>query len=225
VFKVNTDGSGYVVLKNFTGSDGSKPQAALTLSGNTLYGTTVEGGSSGAGTMFKVNTDGTGYTVLKTFSGSDGAEPFAGLTLSGSKLYGTTRAGGRSKYGTVFKINTNGSDYTVLKSFTGGDGANPQAGLTLSGSTLYGSTAYGGDFNEGTVFSLSLAPPRLTIASAGANVILSWSTDVTGFTLQSTTNLVSSAWSTVSPSPVVVNGQYTITNLVSGPQQFYRLTD
>ena len=41
VFKVNTDGSGSSVLKEFIGSDGAKPYAGLTLSGGTLYGTTA----------------------------------------------------------------------------------------------------------------------------------------------------------------------------------------
>jgi len=91
VFKVATDGTGYTVLKNFTGGDGANPfYAGLTLSGSVLYGATYYGGSSNQGTVFKLNTDGTGYTVLKHFTGSDGANPNAGLTLSGTVLYGTT---------------------------------------------------------------------------------------------------------------------------------------
>ena len=46
VFKVNTDGSGYTVLKSFTGSDGAQPYAGLVLAGSTLYGTTQSGGDS-----------------------------------------------------------------------------------------------------------------------------------------------------------------------------------
>jgi uncharacterized repeat protein (TIGR03803 family) len=108
VFKVNTDGTGYTVLKHFTGSDGRNPYAGLTLSGRTLYGTTESGGSSDNGTVFKMNTDGTGYTVLKHFTGNDGKWPDAGLALSGSTLYGTTYAGGTDDgsvgYGTVFAL-------------------------------------------------------------------------------------------------------------------------
>jgi uncharacterized repeat protein (TIGR03803 family) len=43
----------HAVLKNFTGSDGQYPEAGLVLSGSTLYGTTLIGGSSGNGTVFK----------------------------------------------------------------------------------------------------------------------------------------------------------------------------
>ena len=55
-------------------------------------------------------------------------------------------------------------------------------------------------------------------------VILTWPTNATGFTLQSTTNLGSSAvWTANSPAPVIVNGQNMVTNPISGSRQFYRL--
>jgi hypothetical protein len=42
--------------------------------------------------------------------------------------------------------------------------------------------------------------------------------------LQSTTNLVSPVvWSTNSPAPVVIADQNTVTNPITGAQQFYRL--
>jgi hypothetical protein len=55
---------------------------------------------------------------------------------------------------------------------------------------------------------------------------LTWPTNAAGltFTLQSTTNLVSLAvWSNVSPASAVVSGLNTVTNPISGAQQFYRL--
>jgi uncharacterized repeat protein (TIGR03803 family) len=98
--------------------------------------------------------------------------------------------------------------------------------LILSSNTLYGTTLGIGSSGSGTVFSLSLpiAPPQLTLAPAGPNVILTWPTNATGFNLQSTTYLGSSAvWTTNSSVPVVINGQNTVTNPISGRQQFYRL--
>jgi formylglycine-generating enzyme required for sulfatase activity len=66
---------------------------------------------------------------------------------------------------------------------------------------------------------------NLTIIRSAANVILTWPTNATGFTLQSTTNLVSPVvWTTVVPGPVVVNGNNTVTNPISGSQKFYRLS-
>jgi hypothetical protein len=66
---------------------------------------------------------------------------------------------------------------------------------------------------------------QLIIIPSGTNVVLAWSTTNAGFTLQSTTNLGSPAvWNIVVPGQVVVNGQNTVTNPISGTQQFYQLS-
>ncbi|MCX6927872.1 MAG: hypothetical protein NT154_32390, partial [Verrucomicrobia bacterium] len=66
---------------------------------------------------------------------------------------------------------------------------------------------------------------RLRSDPSGANVILTWPINATGFTLQFTTNLGSLAvWTTNSPTPVVVNGQNAVTNPISGTQKFFRLS-
>jgi uncharacterized repeat protein (TIGR03803 family) len=229
----------------FTNSGGALP-SSLTLSGNTLYGTCYYGGSSGNGTVFKMNTNGADFTTLYNFTASStnsagvftnsaGAHPiqFTGLVLSGSTLYGAAAYGGNAGNGTIFGLNTNGTGFTTLHTFTGTnplddsntDGGNPFSGLMLSGNTLYGTALIGGAFGQGTLFSVALSQrPSLTIIRSGLNVVLRWPTNVSGFTLQSTTNLVSPAvWATVTPSPVVVSGQNTVTNTTSGTRQFYRL--
>ncbi len=254
VFAVNTDGTGFTTLHSFTAtpnstnSDGANPQAASILSGNTLYGTAYDGGSSGGGTVFAVKTDGTDFTTLHTFTvaspccgflgstgatNSDGAGPQAGLILSGNTLYGTASGGGSSGNGTVFAVNTDGTEFRNLHSFTAtdpntsftnSDGAYPTAGLILSGNTLYG-TAYGGGTNGyGTVFSIFIQP-QLTMIPSGPYMILTWPTNYSGFTLQSTTNIGSSAlWSTNSSPPVVIGGENVVINTMSGRQQFFRLS-
>jgi uncharacterized repeat protein (TIGR03803 family) len=236
VFRVNTDGTGFTNLHSFTAgsgisgspytnSDGVYPTGGLILSDNTLYGTASQAGSSGNGTAFAIRTDGTGFAILHNFNHSDGSVPNAGLILSGNTLYGSTKAGGNPNGGTVFALNTDGSGFTTLHSLTFYDGAIPNAALILSGNMLYGTTIIGGSFGSGTVFNLSLPPPQLAIIPSGANVILTWPTNAAGFTLQSTTNLVSPAvWTAVSPVPAVVNSQNTVTNLASDTKRFYRLS-
>jgi uncharacterized repeat protein (TIGR03803 family) len=236
VFSVDTTGTGFTVLHTFTrlncntNLDGANPYAGLVLSDNMLYGTAFYGGTNRGGTVFSINTNGTGFTVLHTFTALnsninlDGANPYAGLVLSGNSLHGTACYGGSNGDGTAFSVNTNGSGFIVLYTFTGPDGSFPQAGFALSGRMLYGTAYQGGTNGYGTVFSLFI-PPQLTIIPSRANVVLTWPTNAAGFTLQSTTNLVSPAvWTTVSPGPVVVNGQDTVTNPISGTQQFYRLS-
>ena len=75
VFKLNTDGTGFGLVQQFSGGMyGQSSRAGLVLSGTTLYGTTYAGGTSGYGTVFKVNTDGSGFSVIKSFTGT--AEPW-----------------------------------------------------------------------------------------------------------------------------------------------------
>jgi uncharacterized repeat protein (TIGR03803 family) len=233
-----------------TNSDGAYPWGGLIQSGNTLYGTTPVGGSNGTGTVFAVNTDGTGFTTLYSFTSgsgsysdttnSDGAFPICTLLLSGNTLYGEANSGGSSGNGTVFALSTNGTGFTNLHSFTtlgteGGyetnsDGAFPWTGLILSGNSLYGTAKSGGLHGSGTVFSVTLPVPQLSITASGTNVIMTWPTNAAGisfagYTLQSTLNLgATAAWNPVSPPPVVVNGQYFVTNPISGTQQFYQLS-
>jgi hypothetical protein len=91
----------------------------------------------------------------------------------------------------------------------------------------YGSTDPGWYVDNVQVYpyTLSAFPPCMIINPSGTNIIMTWTwlASYTGFTLQSTTNLVSTNWSTVSSVPVVVNGQNTVTNPISGAQNFYRL--
>src|SRR6185369_16059888 len=72
VFAIRTDGTGFTNLHTFTSTsgahltnaDGASPYGGLVLSGNTLFGTTIAGGSYGNGTVFALHTDGTGFTNL-----------------------------------------------------------------------------------------------------------------------------------------------------------------
>jgi uncharacterized repeat protein (TIGR03803 family) len=104
VFSVPVSGGSPTVLASFNGSNGELPRAALTLSGSTLYGTTMYGGAYGDGTVFSVPVGGGSPTVLASFNGSNGRWPYGDLTLSGNTLYGTTNEGGANGYGTVFAL-------------------------------------------------------------------------------------------------------------------------
>ena len=66
--------------------------------------------------------------------------------------------------------------------------------------------------------------PVLTIRPSGINVILTWPTNATGYTLVSATNLASPVWLTNFPAPVVVNTNNAVTNGIIGTRKFYRLS-
>ncbi len=236
VFALDITGTGFTNLysftvlssPNFNNSDGANPFAGLVLSGNTLYGTTHSAGTNGGGTVFAVPTNGMGFTNLHSFTGySDGDNPYAGLISSGNTLFGTAGNGGAG-YGTLFAVTTSGAGFTTLHTFTTNpaDGYSPHASLLLSGNTLYGTAQGGGTNGAGMVFSLALPTPQLTIIRSGTIAIVSWPTNALQFTLQSTTNPVPpTVWTTVFPPPYAVNGtNNVVTNIISGTNQFYRLS-
>lgn len=166
VFRIASPGSIPVesVIYSFTGgADGGYPYAGLVEgSDGNLYGTTIQGGASDAGTVFEIS--GLGGTpaesVIYSFAaGADGSYPNASvIQASDGNLYGTTFQGGASNYGTVFRIgNLAGTPTeTVLYGFVGAaDGINPVASLIQAADgNLYGTTLYGGSGGYGTVFAI-----------------------------------------------------------------------
>lgn len=145
-----------------TNSDGARPFAPLILYSNSLFGTTLSGGSSGKGTVFKVRLDGTGFVAIHNFSGDDGYSPWSGLTLVSNSLFGTTAGGGAFLQGAVFRLNLDGSSFSVIHSFPtntsfaiNNEGSNPYVGLILADGVLYGAAAYGGAAGNGSIFAIA----------------------------------------------------------------------
>jgi uncharacterized repeat protein (TIGR03803 family)/autotransporter-associated beta strand protein len=153
-------------LASFNDSDGGYPTAGLVLSGGTLYGTAVYGGSYGYGDVYSVPTTGGTPTALGSFNFNNGLEPASSLTLSGNTLFGTTQYGGSYAQGVVFAAPITGGTPTAQVSFNGGYGEKPQAGLIVSGNTLYGTTSGGGAYSAGTVFSAPVTGGTPTVLAS-----------------------------------------------------------
>jgi uncharacterized repeat protein (TIGR03803 family) len=76
LFGLTTNGTGFNALYTFTnGTDGGNPQAGLLLSGNTLYGTATNGGSSNSGTVFMLVVPGLGASDQFTLTPSVSVSP------------------------------------------------------------------------------------------------------------------------------------------------------
>ncbi len=160
-FKVNADGSGFTVLKNFDNSTTGGFPAGVLVKGTdgAFYGTASQGGISGYGTAFKVNADGSDFSVLKNFDyDTTGSFP-AGVLVKGTDgaFYGTARSGGSSGYGTAFKMNADGGDFTVIQNFDGPTTGSFPAGGLVQGTdgVFYGTASQGGTYRSGTVFKLN----------------------------------------------------------------------
>lgn len=169
VFELSPNGTETVLYNFGSGTDGQNPNAGMVFdsSGN-LYGTTVNGGTFGGGTVFEISPNGSGgwaETGLFSFGGTptDGLNPHSGLIFDGSgNLYGTTANGGLYGGGTAFEMSPNATtnrccrEAPVYSFGASGDGANPHAGLLFDSSgNLYGTTLNGGTYNGGTAFELS----------------------------------------------------------------------
>jgi uncharacterized repeat protein (TIGR03803 family) len=157
VYEVETTGQ-EIVLYSFTGgSDGNGPNSGVIrdAAGN-LYGTTLSGGSSGAGVVYKVATTGV-ETVLYNFTGgADGSNPYPGLVFdSAGNLYGTTWYGGTADAGVIYKVSPSGTE-TVLYNFTGSIGASRSYSSLFrdSAGNLYGVEYSGGTAGFGAVYKL-----------------------------------------------------------------------
>jgi uncharacterized repeat protein (TIGR03803 family) len=167
VFSFNPATGKETVIYSFgaVGGDGSIPSAGLTHVGDSLYGTTSQGGAAGLGTVFRVELASGIETVLHEFAGGeDGASPFAPLTLANGLLYGTTYFGGPANNGTVFRIDPVTAAEVVLHAFEGPPfSGNPSAGLAYHHFHLYGTTAHGGRHCSGgcgTVFRVDTRTGR-----------------------------------------------------------------
>ena len=259
IFAVNTNGTGFRLLHVFTAlsssapygnTDGSVPTTGLVLSGNTLYGTALGGGTGGSGTVFSINTNGTGFTTLYSFAphavdstgnfftNSDGMSPKS-LILSGSTIYGVASQGAAGS-GAVFRMNTNGGAFAILHAFqtlsdpyylrgTNSDGANPSS-LVLAGNTLYGTTSYGATTANGTIFSINLAlnlqPNQMAHSSfvAGKAVLTYLGAPGSKFALESTHSFGSQAgWTALATNTTTPDGYVSFTNTLSAANDFYRI--
>ncbi len=156
VYRLHPDGSGFQVVHNFSGGDGSGPQSALVAPGDGfLYGTTSSGFQNGLGSIYRLHPDGTGFQTLYNFRGdTDGAYPSSTLLAPGDGyLYGTNQlANARGGCGTIFKIKLDGTGFQTLLTFPDGQ---PSASLIVLGDgSLCGLTNNGGTSGLGSVYRL-----------------------------------------------------------------------
>jgi uncharacterized repeat protein (TIGR03803 family) len=169
VFELAPSGSGWTESTlysfSFEGSSGYWPRFGVIFdpAGN-LYGTTLNGGYDGGGTVFQLQPSSGGWNLVPLYSfpgNNQTLGPDGDLAMDNAgNLYGTTGSVGSHGLGLVFKLSPsiNGWTYTVLHEFTGGqyDGALPVGGVTLDAEgNLYGTASDGGTYNLGVVWEIT----------------------------------------------------------------------
>ena len=81
----------------------------------------------------------------------------------------------------------------------------------------------GGWSTYSTKTTFTTGGPLLGASNQGTNIVFKWPTNALGFSLQWGANLGLAIWSNATPMPVIINGQYTVTNGMTNITRFYRL--
>lgn len=158
LFALNTDGSGYEIIRTFADySDQFGAPACIATDGDLLYITMEWGGPKNKrGGLISIRPDGTAQQKLVEFSdannGFTGRRPISLVysDIGGKRLYGANAEGGIGELGTVWSYDLGSA----------GDPA-PYSG------PLYGAVTFGGSLS--TVQSLPFAPPT---TSAGVTTTI-----------------------------------------------------
>jgi uncharacterized repeat protein (TIGR03803 family) len=183
VFKMNVATGAVTTVVDFDNTTspadnvrGSLPSAALVTDGTgNFWGTTLNGGTSGWGTLFRVNISTGAITTIDDFDHSTsstdnkrGGNPSAALVSDGAgSLWGTAQTGGTNSQGVVYKVNTSTGAMTTVIDFDGsttqGDnqrGGSPDGGLVNDGAgNFWGTTSGGG---AGTIFKVNATSGAIT---------------------------------------------------------------
>lgn len=160
IFSYNINNSSWAKqLIGFSNTNGAMPESALNDINGIFYGTTLEGGLYGDGTIFSFNPQTNTINSLFSFNTTDGKLPYniAGMTYNNGILYGTTSGGGSGGGGTLFAFNVANDTLTTLENFVySGTGLVMNSSPIYAGGILYGTTNYGGAYNDGMIYSYNV---------------------------------------------------------------------
>jgi len=167
IFSFDPSNSEYLVLKHFNNSDGGKPYGSLIqISNGTLYGMTLQGGTSNNGIIFSFDPTSSSYNVIHNFDLTNGGGPYFNdvqLNTDG-KLYGMTHGGGVHRWGVIFSFDLLTNQYNKLVDIGENHGFYPQGTLCRAfDGKFYGITYVGGSLGYGVIFSFDLATSTYSV--------------------------------------------------------------
>ncbi len=231
IARLNTNGTLDTTFNPGTGAPNGVYSVVLQPDGRVLIG--------GAFTMFnnmsririaRLNADGTLDPSFDPGAGANNTVNSIALQWNGKVIVGGafTMLNDLARK-SIGRLMTNG---IVDGSFNPGFGAN--GAVNSIAVQPDGNVLVGGDFDTFHVTPRSFLvrlfgdpppSPSLAITGSGANVVVSWPTNsFRGLTLQTTLDLTCPpVWIDSTGVPAIVGTNFTVTNMISGSQKFYRL--
>ncbi|HEX5220867.1 MAG TPA: PQQ-dependent sugar dehydrogenase [Verrucomicrobiae bacterium] len=167
-------------------------------------------------------------------------DPFGGTVVTGGYVY---RGPDPALQGKYFFLDSRNSASTLDDNYWIFDPADPYGTVQNIDALLtpdVGAPTFPVSFGEdqmgnlyiaylvsGDVYRIQTTIPSAPLLSIqrgpDASVVLSWTTNFTGFTLETRTNLSLGDWNVASPAPAVSGTNYVVTNTVSDALRLYRL--
>jgi hypothetical protein len=139
--------------------------------------------------------------------------PLTNMMLAPGTYYVVAAPTTPADSGYVYWAFANGGGFTGTGTL--GDYADTETG----GWTAYPPTSP----QQMAVVATPVSPATLKMNRQGGTLKLSWPSGLTGYELDSTTNLTMPTWDSVTNLPVTLGGTNSVTNSLSGPMRFYRL--
>ena len=223
-----TAGSGMVVLGYLPGGTYSAPNgisadgSVIVGSSSSAFGSQAFRWTAGSGMVGLGYLPGTTNSGAAAVSGDGSVVVGTSYTASGNQAFRWTAGSGMQSLRDV--LVTNGLNFDPAESLIA-------SGISADGNTIVGTDYYSTpdfDFELGFVATLPGligVSPTLSInswSSAAHQLVLAWSTNYPGCTLQSSTNPGSTNW-TDCASPTVSGASFVVTNSMSAGTQFFRL--
>jgi uncharacterized repeat protein (TIGR03803 family) len=117
IFSIQRNGSTYADIFDFNTTYGTHPHGNITLSltGDSLYGMTEDGGAHSRGVLFSIVKNGTGYSNQWNFIASSGVYPGGSVILLKEVLYGMTGADEEGGDGVIFSFSVAPSTLPATK--------------------------------------------------------------------------------------------------------------
>lgn len=148
-------------------------------------------------------------------------------------MYSLVSVGARLYAGGVFSGNGrhiaewNGTDWVGLGSGVQGE-FGPSSGGVLALALSQAELFVGGGFNQAggkpaLNFAVWSIPQTLKVARSYSALNLSWPAPDTNLVLEATPSLASEPWQPLPQAPALQDNRWTVTNAISGTNQFFRL--